>query len=123
MPGRQPPVIQSTKPNYANAFPLSRLIPVPVRAWLIFAILTGLAAGRGKDAWRAIADKDPDIIWTYPAFAFAALGVVSISYCLWRVIVNPSLESLLGMKRSYWLLGVPLAWLCGVGIGLLWRYV
>jgi hypothetical protein len=119
LPKSQPPVIES-----GNEFPLSRLIPIPVRAWFVAAMVTGLAAGFVKGAWRTIVDKDPDLtILCYAVIAFAVLGVAGISYCWCRMLMRPSVERFLGMKRFYWLLGVPLAWLCGVGIGLCWRYI
>jgi hypothetical protein len=106
-----------------EAFHWSRSFSFPVRAWLSLAILAGLAAGRVKDEWRAVARRDPDLAFSFVVFAFSGLGIAGIGYGLWHVIHRPSLGEFLGMKRFHWLLGAPLAWLCGVAIGLFWRYL
>lgn len=124
LPKSQPPIIPKNDRTVADASPLSRLIPYPVRAWLVLAILIGLAAGRAGDEWRSIVAKDPDVTFLdYAVLAFAALGAAGICFSLFWIIRLRSLEHLFGMKRSYWLLGAPLAWLTGVGIGLYWRYL
>jgi hypothetical protein len=104
---------------------LSRSERAVVKAWFTLAIIVGLPAGRAWDSWRAIANHDTDtIIIDYTVLIFAACGVAGISYCSWYLMQRPSLEQFLGMKRQLWLVGVPLAWLCGVAVGLLgWRYV
>jgi hypothetical protein len=118
------PRVPKSSQTVENAFPLSRLIPVSVRAWLILAILIGLAAGRARDELRSIVAKDPDVTFLdYGVLAFAVLGAATICFTLLWLIRQRSLEQLFAMKRSYWLIGMPLAWLTGVGIGLYWRYL
>jgi len=118
----RPPVIPAEKTPYEN--PLLRLIFGTGRLWIGVAMIVGVLAGQTSDFLRAIADENTETALLFCAtLAFAGLGTAALLYGFWHLKRCPTVERFFGMPRSSWLLGVPLAWLCGFVIGVLWRYV
>jgi hypothetical protein len=104
---------------------LSHIVPIASRIWLSVAILIGLAAGRANAAWHDISGGGfpSDVGLGYTILVVAGVGSAAIGTCIFYLQMKRGVLSLFGMKRSHWLAGAPLAWLCGVGIGTLWKYL
>jgi hypothetical protein len=96
---------------------LSHLVPIASRIWLSLAILIGLAVGRANAAWRDISDGGfpSDVGFGYTILAFGGVGSAFIVVCIFYPFRKQAMSHLLGMGRSHWLAGAPLAWLCGAG--------
>src|SRR5262245_37319618 len=99
--------------------PLAHLVPYAPRVIFSFTILIGLAAGRCPAAWQdVVSSREPsDVIFGCIVFALGIIGTALSASCTFVAARRPAATSLFGMQRSLWILGVPLAWSFGVGIG------
>jgi len=104
---------------------LAHLIPYAPRVFFTLAILIGLAAGRCNAAWRDVTSNG-EPIEVFFGCIILALGIIGsglFACCVFLAARQPAASSLLGMQRSLWLLGVPLAWLFGVAVGIMWKHL
>lgn len=123
LPKDQPPIIPVSSPEGAGDVVLNRFI-IPFKVWFTLAMINGLAVGRARATWQEIAEGDLEVYFLHYAFLiFAVLGSLGILFCIGHLVRWPARNLFLGMRRSYWLIGTPLSWLFGLGIGLFWRYI
>jgi hypothetical protein len=104
---------------------LAHLVPFPARVSFTLAILVGLAVGRCDAAWRDVAGRgeSSDVFFGCLILAVGVIGSALFAYCIYRALRKPVAALFLGMQRSMWLVGVPLAWLFGIGIGVMWKHL
>ena len=87
---------------------------------LLFGIPVGLLR---PDAFAA-STNDPDSrVMLYIATILGGFGLIVILCSMAILIRRSDLQVVAGVKRSQWLLGLPLAWTVGVLIGVFWRLV
>lgn len=87
-------------------------------------VLLGIPLGLIKSEWLGPAAQDADARpMLYAAAIIGGLGLLGLVSLMGYLASRPALQSMAGVKRSYWLLLSPLAWILGISIGVFWRYI
>ena len=92
--------------------------------WFVPVILVGVPAGLLRQAWIEALHGDPDARLFLAFMAVVGgLGLIAIFGFMLYLLRHPETRSLAGLRRSYWLMGLPSAWCLGVVTGFVWQYL
>jgi hypothetical protein len=92
--------------------------------WFVPVILVGIPIGLLRHVWLEASNGDTDARQSLVFLAVAGcLGMMAVLGFMLHLLRHPETRSVGGLRRSYWLMGLPGAWGLGVSIGLLWRYL
>src|SRR4051812_48257144 len=125
-PGAKPPPLPSSgAPRTQGQSPVADYLELRRRSfWFVPVILVGIPVGLLRQTWQEVSNGDDDarqlLVFSE---VVGGLGIIVILAFMLYLLRHPEKKSVGGLRRSYWLLGLPSAWCLGASIGLLWKYL